>query len=103
MVVRVLGDDEQMPKATDLIVELANFVGALLGVTDDPDVFHHVIYVDRLIWHGWIQLDIPQGPLRLAIHILVLVKGSPQYDPGLCSRRLRGLAHIHFPADAELM
>ena len=33
MVVRVLGDDEQMPKATDLLVELANFVGALLGVT----------------------------------------------------------------------
>src|SRR6266568_2076681 len=30
MVVRVLGDGEQMPKAPDLRVELANFVGTLL-------------------------------------------------------------------------
>ena len=103
MVVRVLGDGEQMPKAPDLLVELANVVGALLGVTDDPDVLHHVVHVDRLIGHSWIPLDIAQGPLRLAILILVLLKGSPQDDPGLGSRRFRGLADIHLPTDAELM
>jgi hypothetical protein len=75
-----------MPKATDLPVELANFVGTLLGVADDPDVLQHVVHVDRLIRHGGIPLDIPEGPLRLAIPILALVKGSPEDDSGLGSR-----------------
>jgi hypothetical protein len=52
MDVRVLGDGEEMPKATDLFVELATFVGALLGGTDDPDVLHHVVHVDRLLRRG---------------------------------------------------
>jgi hypothetical protein len=103
MVVRILGDGEQMPKATDLLVELANFVGAFLGVTDDPDVLHHVVHVDCFIGHGWIPFDIAQGPLRSSIHVLVLLKGSPQHHPSLCARRLRGLADIDLSADAELL
>ncbi len=51
MVVRVLSDGQQMTKAADLVVGLANFVGALLGVSNNPDVVHHVIHINRLIGH----------------------------------------------------